>query len=236
MPRTNLRDALPDIANAKIVARNTFAYMRLDGTKVFRLHYTDIVEILPDGRVKLRSGGFKTVTTKDRLNRFAPGLSIYSIRGTWYVRSTDRELACPFFDGMILPDAFDKPSKIPEKEAKLKASIKKFVCDTIPAKGELPKPDNGDCWFCLMIDAEPPVTRESNGHTVHDPRPKRNNDHLIEHIRQKYMTGSLIVNALRANGIADKGIGYYLSGFMGDNKRVRSMVQKYLGKRLGLAV
>lgn len=236
MPRTNLRDALPDVKNAKIVARNTFAYMRLDGTRVFRLHYTDIVEILPDGRVKLSSGGWKTVTTKDRIRQFAPGLDIYSDKGTWYVRALDGSgRSCPFYDGIVLPDAFDKPSNIPAKEAKLKAQIKKFVCDTIPAKGELPKPSNGDCWFCLMIDAEKPATRETNGHTIHNIQP-RDSGHLREHIKEKYMTGSLIVNALRDNGIADTGISYYLHGRLGDNKRVRSTVRKYIGKRLGLAV
>lgn len=49
-----------------------------------RLHSTDVVEIYPDNSVKLFSGGFRTVTTKQRINSFSP-LGVYQFSRTWYL-------------------------------------------------------------------------------------------------------------------------------------------------------
>ena len=55
---------------AKIIANNTVEYIKPDGTKVIRLHHTDILEFPPRGGVIFNSGGWKTVTTKSRMNEF----------------------------------------------------------------------------------------------------------------------------------------------------------------------
>ena len=47
------------------------------------LHQTEIVEHWPDHTV-LRTGGWKTMTTKDRINKFSP-VSISQSGGVWYV-------------------------------------------------------------------------------------------------------------------------------------------------------
>lgn len=51
-----------------------------------RLHKTNVVTFHSDGSIVLDSGGWKTVTTKDRMNRALPeGWSVYSDRGVWYL-------------------------------------------------------------------------------------------------------------------------------------------------------
>jgi hypothetical protein len=72
-------------ADGKPLANNTRLVQRGDDYAV-RLHNTDVVTIHPDGTYTLRTGGWETVTTKDRINRFSPA-RVYSERGTWGVYS-----------------------------------------------------------------------------------------------------------------------------------------------------
>lgn len=51
-----------------------------------RLHSTEILKFFPDGRIVLNSGGWQTVTTKERMNRYLPHpWSIYSEKGDWFL-------------------------------------------------------------------------------------------------------------------------------------------------------
>jgi hypothetical protein len=47
-----------------------------------RLHNTNIVVFHDDGRVTLHTGGYRTVTTKERINQFISG-RVYSDRFNW---------------------------------------------------------------------------------------------------------------------------------------------------------
>ena len=58
-------------SQSKILTNNTYAE-RKDNAISIRLHGTDILIYFPDGRISFNSGGYKTVTTKDRMNRFSP--------------------------------------------------------------------------------------------------------------------------------------------------------------------
>lgn len=49
-----------------------------------KLHSTDVVTIHPDGTYTLRTGGWKTRTTKDRINKYAP-VRIHQEDYVWYV-------------------------------------------------------------------------------------------------------------------------------------------------------
>ena len=66
-----------------------------------KLHDTHIVEIYPDDSVKLFTGGWQTLTTKQRINSFSP-IGIYQSAGVWYL-SPDVE----FFEGIHLSAAGD---------------------------------------------------------------------------------------------------------------------------------
>lgn len=238
------RDAAPIVGKPLKVGNNTFEYQVEGGDRVIRLHNTDIIVKMPDGRIKLDTGGWRTVTTKARMNDLTP-YQIRSDRGVWYVQGNvgGEVRKTPYYDGMVLPDAFGNPGPGEDKakeELKLKDAIKKFLAKTIKAGVELPKPDNGDCWDCLMFDAEQPVGERQFSGYVSDPPltdrdRKRSTDHLLSHIEEGYMHGSLIVNAFRGMGYKDLGIRLIVYGPNPDYTRIRRVIYSYLTRRLGLA-
>ena len=67
-------------------------------------HETRVFEILPDGRVRLDSGGWRTATTKKRINQaarhFGRRFSVYAKNGDWYVSTKNGDV--PFSDSMII--------------------------------------------------------------------------------------------------------------------------------------
>lgn len=243
--RTNLstsfelaKPALTIVGKPKIIDRNTFRYRTEDGAEVVRLHLTDIV-VKKDGKTTLNSGGWKTSTTKDRINSYG-GCRVISDKGQWIVQK-DGESA-PFYDGITLPDVF-KPKALAKARAgamadlKLKADIKKFVTKTIVTGKPIPTPSEGDCWDCLMFDREEPVEEYANaprGAAANKPAKQRNSHHLLEHIKEGYMHGSLIVNAFRDSGYTDTAISYWCFTDRPDYTMIRRKVRRYLQKRLGL--
>ena len=66
------------------IANNTWLERRDDETIAVRLHQTDVVTYRADGSITLDTGGWFTVTTKDRMNRFTP-FAVSSRRGEWQV-------------------------------------------------------------------------------------------------------------------------------------------------------
>src|SRR5260221_7675367 len=82
----------------KPIDRNTRLMLR--GTSVaVRLHNTDIVTYAENGTVTLNTGGWKTVTTKVRINDYSP-FSVWSRKGCWFVNINGKEFV--FSDGMSI--------------------------------------------------------------------------------------------------------------------------------------
>ena len=77
-----LMDTARNRANGKPLENNTRLFDRGDHFAV-RLHNTDVVRIYPDGW-SLHTGGYYSMTTKERLNWYSP-LLIYQRNWTWYV-------------------------------------------------------------------------------------------------------------------------------------------------------
>lgn len=67
------------------IAPNTFLVTLGDALGV-QLHDTIIVKLFANGEVRLNSGGWQTVTTKQRINRFSP-FRIKQVKGLWSVWS-----------------------------------------------------------------------------------------------------------------------------------------------------
>lgn len=236
---------------AKFIARNTSRRIE-SGAEVIRLHATDIVRIRKGDKVRLalNSGGYRTMVTKDRINAAINphGFTVFSGRDGWRVgRGSGWHCdgpSVPFYDGMTLPAALDKPTVKGEKaaraERKLKAEIKAFA-DKLDS--EVPLPDAGDCFLCAFERAKivPDTSRESfHGRAQTLPAPNEGADHLREHIREGYMHGSLILNALLFHGYTEEGARMFFSGaYRGDRRdiaRLKQCLRRYLGKRLGLTV
>jgi hypothetical protein len=49
-----------------------------------KLHGTEVIMFYPDDSFSLSSGGWETVTTKDRINNYCPLGHIYQERNQWY--------------------------------------------------------------------------------------------------------------------------------------------------------
>jgi len=68
----------------RLQGRNTYLESRGPDAFAVRLHATDVVTIHRDGTYTLRTNGWFTVTTKDRINGWSPA-RVYSEDGTWCV-------------------------------------------------------------------------------------------------------------------------------------------------------
>lgn len=73
------------------------------GALCVRYHQTVVARKHADGVIELDSGGWRTATTKLRMNQFAHqyglGFGVYQEKGEWYVSAGDN-IGFPFRDGM----------------------------------------------------------------------------------------------------------------------------------------
>lgn len=212
---------------------------------IVRLHATDIAIFTPDGSVTFDNGGWATPTTKDRLNRLWPceGLRIIQERGTWQVWDYYANSTRPYLNGMtVYPDGridyhgAEPPN--PNAVKKLIKNINRYATSyaTALVAGEIGKPTEGDCWYCLFENE----AGQSLGDITH------NTDHLLSHIEENYFVPSLLVRA--KNNPADmcplsQGLIYRLwyenyeaDGFGKDIlvRDVQRMIARYLKKQFGL--
>ena len=225
-----------EIANERLgkrdrrkVANNTYLERRDDSTIALRLHATDVVTFRP-GTITLDSGGWRTVTTKDRLNYALP---VWAKAGTWYVGSDyDRSAAYVYADGVTFTEAGElvgEEAADPSAEAAaLKREISKFakLCADTLADG-MNAPSGGDCWFCSMVTAGGVPLGDTSG----------DHDHLREHMAEGYVVPSMIVNAVVEKGYREPAfiIGYAdgrIGGPRAMTSLVRPAVRQYLTRRL----
>lgn len=87
-------------AQQRKLTHNTYAIRHATNFTI-RYHSTDILTFHPDGRVVFNTGGWRTSTTKQRLNRFGPqGVSIYQRDFEWFIAADGQTEE--FFDGLTL--------------------------------------------------------------------------------------------------------------------------------------
>lgn len=90
---------------SRTIAHNTRLHALDEGVIGLWLHSTCVVRFYPDGRISLHTGGWQTVTTKDRLNRvaLAHGWRVYSVKRVWKVaRFGQWHEAVDFAEGFTL--------------------------------------------------------------------------------------------------------------------------------------
>jgi hypothetical protein len=173
------------------LANNTVVRRTEEGELAIRLHETDVVTFTRLGITILNSGGWKTVTTKDRINEALSGTGwrLSQERGQWYVGYADSAANRHVFaDGMKIcaNNRVNGAAKAgSDKEAvKLRAAATKYAKGFAEAlaAGKVALPGPGDCWGCLMKD--------SNGKTVMGA------DHILSHFEERYYVPSLALNAI----------------------------------------
>jgi hypothetical protein len=204
---------------------------RLNSSIAIRLHKTDVVTYFRDGSIVLNSGGWKTSTTKDRINEHSP-VRISQHKGVWTFAYGSQ--LHTFKDGVTLkPDGTVDGAAVASdesREKKLKKQIATFArlaSEAVP----LPLPGAGDCLFCQC-------RRE-------DGREFGSGDHFQSHLDEGYIVPSLVYSALKEAGnsaliiqsafVASDGTRQdsgWLGGFA--KERVKKAVAKYLKRRLGL--
>lgn len=217
-------------------ANNTYLERRAENAIALRLHSTDVVTFYADDTVMLNSGGWLTVTTKDRLN-YVLGIRVYSDRGRWFVSFLrdsrfDEDNVYPYFDGMTLDvserrviNPEDGPNVADEDRDNraMRRAISRYVAlytdETISALCDN-APNRGDCFYCQMVDVKTGL-------------PIEDSEHLKAHIAEGYVMVSTIFNAVKAKGYPNPVV---ILRFAPDS--ARRALTTYLRKRLlqGVAV
>jgi hypothetical protein len=96
----------------KPLQNNTRLYKRGEDYAV-RLHRTDVVTYHPDGSWTVNAGGWQTVTTADRINRYSP-ISMRSNGGTYYFVGPNQAIEVSHGDVTVDPHGH---LEIPEHKA-----------------------------------------------------------------------------------------------------------------------
>jgi hypothetical protein len=221
--KKEIMENVKDAVDSKLIANNTIEYHKDNGTRVIRLHLTDIITFHPDGSVTLNSGGYKTATTKSRINELAPVI-ITQKSSVWYVYYSGKEYI--FKDGITLyPDGTVTGYGAKENNKK---EINKFIDGYMDKliNRELEKPGFGDCFYC-----------QANAN---------HSDHIKSHIEESYYVPSIIFNAIKEfpiSPIAQNQISYYFkyhdnkSGYAINlvNSQIKSSLKRFLYRQLGYA-
>lgn len=209
-----MRKVSKDVAAAFMLReKRSIGNTRTDGETLF-LHGNAIAQWRADG-LYITLAGWPTVTTRDRLNAI-DGVRVHADRGRQYLngsRWSGRWVRVASFSGDV-SDAADAKT---EKIRKGIAAYAKLYSD-----GNIPAPSAGDCWYCAL--------RTDKGESMGDAL-KDNGEHIREHIRERYVVGSLAVNAMREAGYKDAGIAIMLSG-NGMGWNVSRCVRRYITRRL----
>lgn len=228
----------------KRVANNTVEYVRPDGSTVIRLHHTDIVQKHPDGTCTLNSGGWRTSTTKERINAYSPA-RLWQSKGEWFL-SVGAETGwgderVTFIDGMTV-DAHGRPLNYkPAKAAKETARRKKLareinqfckLVDKVDVEHMIPSA--GDCWLCMVDTAT--IKGGGNGWNSNnaDTAPGGDTEHLLSHIKEGYVHGTLLANALQWAGYKDPMFILQYDVQNKDRGNTKRALRRYLRRRLGL--
>lgn len=204
---------------SKPIANNTRAEIVLDSVVAIRLHGTNVVTLFDNGSFSLSTGGWYTVTTKDRINSYLPGgvVRVGSHRPTrksparWWIFTPSWEPVAPFFDGITFtadgtivnpkPDtditvsvaageAFEK-SITKYLDAYMKAAEDQIYVDALTQE-----PDGAmTCWDCSVVAHGRP---ELEGRTTEDGNKLA---HLERHVGNREIVPELAWVAMAGQGL-----------------------------------
>ncbi len=163
-----------------------------------KYHGNPVVNMFPDGTNTYSSCGWKTSTTKERINWFLPdGFSLYQEKSVWHIANRNKGEGYVFADGIAIDSNGSVYNAAPDNEneaiKKTIKAIKKFVDGYIKAllSGEVEQPGAGDCFYCQMVTTDGRNLGEVSG-----------SDHLISHMEESYYVPSMLVNADKFKGMS----------------------------------
>jgi len=165
------------------IGNNTYLKRRGEDIAI-KYHKTDIITFHPDKGVTVNVGGWKTITTKQRLNDYLENVYISQKNNVWYVSANNGD-EYYYRDGMYIDPSgnvlnCEVYNKEKEKELrKLRRQIKVYsekITD-LAFSFKLEEPSGGDCWYCLMFKGV-------------------DTNHYISHFEDKYYVPSLFWAAM----------------------------------------
>lgn len=194
----NLFQRSKDKTVGKKIAGNTWVVKMGDNYGI-KLYDTIIMIFKMDGSITLNSGGYRTRTTKDRINEFS-GIQVTQENGLWYVHARDQVVL--FTDNMVIPphgpigdDASIKTITADKKavDRMVKRYVRGFVDDMLI--NGIPDPSGGDCWYCLMRSVDNPNDLEPMGYS-----------HYFSHFEEKYYVPTIFYKAVNENNYPNPGL------------------------------
>lgn len=218
--------------NSRKIDNHTYLERRDNGIAI-RLHNTDIITFKPNGDTVLNTGGWRTVTTKQRM--CDNGFDVSQVNGIWYMGDHIFKDGITIKSNSTITNA--DPKTVVKEIHKLDKSLKQYVNDYIEAlfDGKVPASSSGDCWDCCM--------KSKDGKTMGEIS---QSDHIKSHIREKYYVPSLLVNAIKAfpiSLVAKDALGSiwkYHNNPM-DNwhdiakSQLHTSLKRYMRRQLGIA-
>ena len=224
---------------------NTIAVRRGENIAI-QLHSTDVVTYRPDGSIVLDSGGWRTPTTKDRMND-GTGVWLWSDRSVWYFtvgrsRWDENATVYVYQDGVVIHSDGSVTGAGTKEQAsahkKLLKRVDKYAKDFVEAllKGLVPPHSGGDCWDCYMHCGDGRTLGECTS-----------SDHIISHMDEGYFVPSLLVNALEEYPVSrmgehlmhclwesgEKVDGQYWVGLV--TEQIQKSIKKFVRKQLDMA-
>lgn len=193
-----------------------------------KLHDTEIVQYWPDRSIELYAGGWRTPTTKARMNDYTPA-SIWQGDGLWTCQWMGKSY--PYADHMRLyPDGTVMGYGIdPNAEKKLRAKVRKYVKAFVEAfdAGDVvgAKNTNAVCIDCEMGSQSKP--------------------HLLAHLEDNLFSLQLLKDAVKENP-SSQCMRQYVSACMGEDAtsipsfnnvakaQLRKSIFDYIARRLDL--
>ena len=213
-------------------------YLRKEGELFYiRLHDTDIMVFYPNGDIMLYDGGYKTMTTKARMNEYlSNGWRIIQERGVWYISQGYSKERFGYRNGCYINgDAIfdvDEDEKARKETIAISKTVRMYTKAIIDElnKGNISKPSGGDCWHCFFKNQEGQTMGEMG-----------DADHILSHMSkdERYYVPSLLVRATEvfpvsmiAKEVLWCAMGCVEGRSMGDYGYLKEFAQEQLEKSL----
>ena len=243
--QASLNEVKQPILASRVFDHNTFVYTVREGETRYRLHHTDIVVVEEGVSITLFTGGWRTVTTKDRINKILSAVFrgrefwVTQHKGKWWLCQFGGAKDIEFFEGIsITLDGYKvsaEPYSISRGKVKLERRMEKVRkwAKAIEKDGP-PIPGPGDCWLCMFA-------ANKEGHRVTLADVKKDAEHLLSHVDQNYLHGYLVVLALKVAGYSQSQVEIFYSMALSDGgafhrKRMGKAVVNLYKSLLGVAL
>lgn len=208
----------------KVIANNTYV-VKIGDDYGIKLYDTIIMRYSQNGNVVLNSGGYRTATTKQRINEYAHNFHIIQENGMWFVGGRGEPVL--FEDNMVIPrhGVLENPDTMNLVIAKRNVDrmvskyIKGYINDMMV--NGIHQPGAGDCWCCLMTSTDNPNELEAMGY-----------DHYLSHFEEKYYVPSIFYKAIKEKNYPNPDLILSMMSRRDFLKREGTLVlQKFFRKR-----